>query len=726
MQNLKKNILHFLQELKGSGKFASIQTADFLFPGLEIDGVGEVAFPVNRLQAEALIEVAHKAPFGKGRETILDATVRSAWEIDADRLHFNNPAWQKFLHKLIRNVKSDLGLEDYTVAAHLYKLLIYENGDFFLPHKDSEKEKGMFGTLIIGLPSKHSGGELVISFDGVTETAHFAEATSNHAIGCAAFYVDCDHEVKPVTSGHRVCLVYNLIQKKADEPIALQSLQNHAQKLAREFAEAEEHHRSPFVTLLGHQYTPENFSQDMLKLNDRGKAEVLLQVVRLNGYYAKLCLVTSYQNGLPKSGSYDYYNTPEADDMEMEEVYDENLSIAHWANDGLPGFDEIHLEEDDIITSFALGEGEPVMKENSGYMGNYGPELMYWYHYGAVMIWSPEQHAEMLLSQNTETQQQWIAHFTQAEQVSDEEIAAVEQILSAGLTQRIKPSGTANFNVVANWLIQQKTMPFLLKLNAERLQYFFTLIDADHWTKLLSNLQVRESKKILKSATENMTKPVLEKIIDIIKVAVDSAHLKPTALEQMHQLPGYLQAITAEGKHGIAVPALKELFWIAHHFPDEFPAKAAAESLTTGMRKTYARDVLVPQVLATKLRSGFVELLIATCSAFMKELVHNKPEPPTDWRRPLPETKSYGEQWEILKPFMESPDDMRFDFCRKLNERTAMSEAIRKVTVDLKTETIRKGSPHTLRITKTQDSYVVARREWEGDVVLLGRLGEVN
>jgi hypothetical protein len=48
--------------------------------------------------------------------------------------------------------------------------LIYKEGDFFLPHKDSEKAKGMFGSLVIGLPAKHKSGELVINFVRVTLT----------------------------------------------------------------------------------------------------------------------------------------------------------------------------------------------------------------------------------------------------------------------------------------------------------------------------------------------------------------------------------------------------------------------------------------------------------------------------------------------------------------------------------------------------------------------------
>ena len=126
MDNLKKNILNCLNDLKGSGKFISVQTTKFVFPGLDVDGVGEIAYPINEVQAKALIKVAHKARFGKGSETILDNNVRSAWEIDADRLTFNGSRWTGLLDKIVRNIKPDLGLEDYAISVNLYKMLIYD------------------------------------------------------------------------------------------------------------------------------------------------------------------------------------------------------------------------------------------------------------------------------------------------------------------------------------------------------------------------------------------------------------------------------------------------------------------------------------------------------------------------------------------------------------------------------------------------------------------------
>jgi hypothetical protein len=166
MKKIDQEILNCLEQIKGKGTFVCNHTANFLFPNLEINGFGELAYPINDWQAKGLISIAQKAPFGKGDQTIIDEKVRSAWEIDAKLLQFNGDTWNRFLGNVLSKIKVDLGVENNEVEARLYKLLIYEDGDFFLTHKDSEKEKGMFGTLIIGLPSKHSGGELLVAFDG--------------------------------------------------------------------------------------------------------------------------------------------------------------------------------------------------------------------------------------------------------------------------------------------------------------------------------------------------------------------------------------------------------------------------------------------------------------------------------------------------------------------------------------------------------------------------------
>lgn len=51
-----------------------------------------------------------------------------------------------------------------------------------------------------------------------------------------------------------------------------------------------------------------------------------------------------------------------------------------------------------------------------------------------------------------------------------------------------------------------------------------------------------------------------------------------------------------------------------------------------------------------------------------------------------------------------------------------MEEIIRKVTVDLVMTTVKKGSPHTLVLTKTNDSYEGVCSKWEEDKELMRRL----
>jgi succinylglutamate desuccinylase len=76
----------------------------------------------------------------------------------------------------------------------------------------------------------------------------------------------------------------------------------------------------------------------------------------------------------------------------------------------------------------------------------------------------------------------------------------------------------------------------------------------------------------------------------------------------------------------------------------------------------------------------------------------------------------------MLADFLQSPVDMVFDFRKNQKERVELESAIRHVVIDLHTETIRKGSPHILRITKTQRAYEKQKIEWLEDEALLKKL----
>jgi len=78
-----------------------------------------------------------------------------------------------------------------------------------VPHKDTEKEKGMFGSLVITLPSDFEGGDLIVRHQSLEK--RFTVNNPEFSSSWAAFFADCKHEIVPVTKGYRMALIYNLV-----------------------------------------------------------------------------------------------------------------------------------------------------------------------------------------------------------------------------------------------------------------------------------------------------------------------------------------------------------------------------------------------------------------------------------------------------------------------------------------------------------------------------------
>ena len=156
-----------------------------------------VSFPVPEAQAHALIEAAERAPYGKGPETLVDTAVRDCWQIDAQRVRLGGGAWPETFARILDTAAAGLGCPGGRLDARLYKLLVYEPGGFFLPHRDTEKADGMIATLSVSLPAAGAGGELVVRHhDREVVVDMHAEEPSELAF--AAFYADCTHEIRPV------------------------------------------------------------------------------------------------------------------------------------------------------------------------------------------------------------------------------------------------------------------------------------------------------------------------------------------------------------------------------------------------------------------------------------------------------------------------------------------------------------------------------------------------
>ena len=226
-EEIQEQLLRTLDSLGSSIEFCVSGRRNVMLPGLSVEGVGKLSFPIQPEDAEQLIEVASQAPYGRGEDTIVDTEVRDVWEIEPSQLSFRKKKWTSFVEDIVIEVGVRLGLSlRKKIQFELYKMLVYEEGSFFVPHKDTEKVDGMFATLVISLPSFYEGGQLHISHDGETEVFDFGGEEGEESIFFGAFYTDCEHEVKPVTNGYRVVLVYNLsVPRTKKQPHAPDSLE---------------------------------------------------------------------------------------------------------------------------------------------------------------------------------------------------------------------------------------------------------------------------------------------------------------------------------------------------------------------------------------------------------------------------------------------------------------------------------------------------------------------
>ena len=727
MKDFAAKILSVIDQIKGSGNYVTKGSCPIVIPGLVVGNAPEISFPINSEQIEVLIKQAHKAPFGKGSKTIVDTNVRSVWEIDAGKISFLNPAWHTLIALILNKVKEGLGIAENEVAASLYKLLIYQKDDFFVAHKDSEKEKGMFGTLIVGLPSKHNGGELHVRFDGKEEMIDFAGPIDNYEIPFAAFYADCEHEINKVTSGFRICLTYNLIQNDANQQLQLEESKNYVRQI--ETLLKQNTAGGPLVILLNHQYTPENFSLVSLKHNDQHKAEVLLRAAENAGYFAKLGLLTCYQMG-NMEGDFYYENRGSAgSDGEMGEVFEEYISVVNWAEDGLPDLGRLAIPEDEIIRGFDLKEDEPIAIEEEGYMGNYGMTIEYWYHYGAVVLWKKEEHFKIISQQALDVKLTWLGYY--ASKVCNEaEVAFIkntfEEITATDISDYwIKNS---DFSIVAELLVKLNDKSYVQSNKCvDLLIRLFDKINTNHWESLVENYGLPAFEQVFLKAADHIKS--VKHLLELFNQLSDKMNKEydKFIISALDNLPLHLSGLSFIKEDNIApeLSIVSNIISLSRYKNDDsIWIKRIIESFTSVLTRSFVNNVLAEALLLNgdNRKLNAVAEVLKICKRDLKIRIDNKPVPPKNWTRDLPAEFGNKNMLTIISAFILSPTEESFDYRAKENLRNEMESSLVKSKTDVDTQTIRKGSPYTLRLIKNRASYLGLYKKWEEDVEYLKKL----
>ena len=405
-----------LGEVTSDGSFSVRRTAPVDDLAIRIRGVGELTLPVAAAQAKEMRLIARPAKYGRGEETLLDRRVRDTWEVPRSRVNIDKRRWNQTLLPTLDQVRSDLGLPDgCRLKAELHSMLVYEPGQFFAPHQDSEKADEMIGTLVVVLPSNATGGDLVIEHQGQSVTYR----PSRSSLTFVAFYADTRHEIRPVKSGYRVALTYNLllsgetdgrhvtgVSDAATEAVVKEVvtyLSDHfiepteAPSWRRDLEPSDPPDR--LVYLLDHEYTERGLSWGRLKGDDTVRAAVLRLaaensncdhiLVLADIHEVWNCFEDNWPPALVGRGRNRYDEDdrpPDSEGFELSDLIDSGVSLS-LPSGATSGAVAPQAEAHELCESTPSIKLRPYESEYQGNMGNYGNTMDRWYRRGAVVLW---------------------------------------------------------------------------------------------------------------------------------------------------------------------------------------------------------------------------------------------------------------------------------------------------------------------------------------------------
>ncbi|KAL8893888.1 MAG: hypothetical protein Q9192_004827, partial [Flavoplaca navasiana] len=315
------DLRHLISKVHASGSFAAFGTVDsFVNPGIFIDPIGIVRLPLSEDDAQAIVKTSHKAPFGKGNETLVDDSVRKTWQIDAINFRILNKAWQPCMDRILECVTAELGIAGgpSSIRAELYKMLLYEEGAMFKPHQDTEK-----------VP-------------------------------------DVIHEIEPIQTGYRWVLTYNLINHTPGPPGSASALDARISQFTEALTQWQDLQDEPdyLAYPLNYQYTDRNLKLAHLKGDDFYRARHVAQSCEAHGKYYMLL------------GNMEMCITNQNGEEEMED--EAMLSLDRLVDP--QGFNLLigstrRISTDNLLHGESYEDREPDTQRGGNYLGNQYAEI---------------------------------------------------------------------------------------------------------------------------------------------------------------------------------------------------------------------------------------------------------------------------------------------------------------------------------------------------------------
>jgi hypothetical protein len=755
MSSVTTQLAEVLSTVRRPGDYFVSGTVEMLAPRLEVDGVGPVALPLLPVQASELIAAAERAPYGRGDDTVIDTQVRRTWQIGPDRVRIGGKHWSQTLEAILDRVAEGLGVSD-PIDAEFYKLLIYDEGSFFVNHRDTEKAAGMFATLVVVLPSVSTGGELIVRHKDREATLDLrCEEPSEAAF--AAFYADCVHEVRPITSGCRLALVYNLLRKGKEpklQPPSYEDEQGRVAALLRSWAARK---RSPdeatpekLIYPLEHAYTPAELGFDKLKGADSAIASVLANCAPQAGCDLHLALLSIEETGAAEyTGNYSRRGRrSDEEEFEAGEVYERDVGLSEWRRpDGKPSeLSELRAEDGEICPPNALEDLDPDEEDFHEATGNEGASFERTYRRAALVLWPRERVLAVLNQAGLSVTLPYLENLTERWAVSGEDRT------SALWAQAHELAG----HMLSTWPrgewygrddklgMAGRMLSVLARLrDAASIETFISSTiastrrgkgDNEALLGALRVLSPDRAASLLKGTIAATAATSLDACGDLLARAVaafpdGTVGLHGAAAVLVCALPGdpsrAPQRQPWEREAPINPGFLVDLFNAVSRV-DEVLAERAADHILS-WPKTYDVDsVLVPAMrklieAPVVAKCSAVERLRAACLAHLRARAAEPLEPPPDWARPNT-LACHCANCTTLARFLADPKLTTWVFKVAQTGRDHVEQTIGRAQCDLDMRTDHRGRPYSLICTKNRASYDRRMKQRKQDLADLERL----
>ena len=738
-------------------------------PRIEVEGAQALSFPITEGQARSLAAVAEPAPYGRGEQTLVDSSVRACRQIDAAQVRITGGAWHDTLAQVVGLAAAGLGCPPEHTSGQLYKLLVYEPGGFFAPHRDTEKVDGMVATLVVALPVAGAGGELVIRHrerQAVVDL-HTDEPSE---LAFAAFYADCVHEIRPVTAGHRIVLVYHVVVRGAAAAVlrAAPDFGAQEQQIADQLRNWEETSAAgdKLVWLLEHQYSEAGLSFDVLKNADAALGRVLARAAQQADHALYAAILSIHESGtVADSGDFPDWGDPEEYDWDDEDWDDEQIDSTRElfglvAPDGSrPDYGALPLLAGELLPSGALDGAEPD-HEDSHVTGNEGVQLSRSFRRAVLVLWPRGRTVGTLARGDIERAVAWFA-----DDLARQEHAPGARRHLCGLAAQLidtwpVPDPMRFYRRNATHGAQQgfrDALRLLRRLGDEATtRRFLREVAVPHYSGG-ENDELLATATVVTPATLQVWLPKLtavnlptftEAVLDLLwrlcphadSPAEPDQRWRPALTAAARTVCRMLPAVIGEAPadepyrdfRPLSAKAIRALLGLIRNCA---PAAAADEAAALLVRRPAAAppDRALPQALAELAQQGYRTGAAAAPAGFATLWRHAAgflllrsaapPEEPRDW---VIETRIACdcELCARLQAFCADPVATTARFRMRQDLRSHVESAItgRQLDIDRKTE--RTGSPHTLICTKNRATYERRCAEYAADIAHMRLLAD--